>query len=205
VQYNSGGALAGITGATSNGTIMTLANPSINNIQGNYTSTATAAGTTTLTSSSNYTQNFTGSTTQTIVLPDATTLTAGMGYYITNPSTGVLTVNKNGGTLLSTITAGQTLSVTVTDISTSAGTWNTEASVNALTTANFIFNEVPSGTINGTNATFTLANTPTSGTVRIYLNGLRQKLTTQYTISGGTITMLNVPGTGDDLIVDYLK
>jgi len=180
-------------------------NTFISNIDSAYTTTATAAGTTTLTNASKYTQNFTGSTTQTIVLPDATTLVAGHSYYITNPSTGILTVNKNGGTLLSTIAAGQTLSVTVTDISTSAGGWNYEYSGNSLTTANFVFNETPSGTINGTNATFTLANTPTSGTVRIYLNGLRQKLTTQYTLSGGTITMLNIPGTGDDLIVDYLK
>lgn len=74
-----------------------------------------------------------------------------------------------------------------------------------LSSSNFVFNETPSGTINGVNATFTLANTPTAGTVRIFLRGLRMTLTTDYTISGSTITMINIPDTGDDLIADYLK
>lgn len=180
-------------------------NTFISNIDSAYATTATAAGTTTLTNASKYTQNFTGVTTQTVVLPDATTLVAGHSYYITNTSTGALTVNKNGGTLISTVAAGQTLSVTVTDISTSAGGWNYEYSGNSLTSSNFVFNETPSGTINGVNTTFALANTPTAGTVRIYLRGLRMKLTTDYTISGSTITMINIPDTGDDLIADYLK
>lgn len=74
-----------------------------------------------------------------------------------------------------------------------------------LSSSNFVFNEVPSGTINGVNTTFTLANTPTAGTVVVFLRGLRMKLTTDYTISGTTLTMINIPDTGDDLIVDYLK
>lgn len=70
--------------------------------------------------------------------------------------------------------------------------------------------EVPSGSINGTdgtdgNATFTLAATPTAGSVHLYLNGLRLKLTTDYTISGTTITILapNIPITGSTLLADY--
>lgn len=105
----------------------------INNIDSNYATTATAAGTTTLTVNSKYQQNFTGTTTQTIVLPSATTLIAGVSYYITNNSTGTLTVNKNGGTLLQTIGAGQTLSVTVTDVSSSAGGWMYENSGTQIT------------------------------------------------------------------------
>lgn len=105
----------------------------INNIDSNYATTATAATTTTLTANSKYQQNFTGTTTQTIVLPNATTLIAGVSYYITNNSTGTLTVNKNGGTLLQTVAAGQTLSVTVTDISSSAGGWMYENSGTQIT------------------------------------------------------------------------
>lgn len=108
----------------------------IGNVDSSYAATATAAGTTTLTNASKYTQNFTGATTQTVVLPDATTLVAGHGYYIMNNSTGSLTINKNGGTLLSTVTSGNTLAVTVTDISTSAGGWVYETS-NATDTANY--------------------------------------------------------------------
>lgn len=105
----------------------------IGNVDSAYSTTATAAGTTTLTNGSKYTQNFTGSTTQTIVLPNATTLVAGHAYYITNNSTGALTVNKNGGTLLKTVAAGQTIAVRADDISTSAGGWSYEYSGDALT------------------------------------------------------------------------
>jgi hypothetical protein len=75
----------------------------------------------------------------------------------------------------------------------------------ALTSSNFVFGEVPSGTVNSSNVTFTLANTPTSGTVRIFQNGLRDKITIDYTISGSTITFTTAPSTGDLLLIDYLK
>jgi len=89
-----------VTGTT------TLTNPVINNIKMGYTTTATAAGTTTLTVSSNYRQFFTGSTTQTIVLPVTSTLVTGIAYEIENNSTGLLTVNSSGGNLVGTIPAG---------------------------------------------------------------------------------------------------
>jgi len=89
-----------VTGTT------TLTNPVINNIKMGYTTTATAAGTTTLTVSSNYRQFFTGTTTQTIVLPVTSTLVTGMAYEIENNSTGLLTVNSSGGNLVGTIPAG---------------------------------------------------------------------------------------------------
>jgi len=74
-----------------------------------------------------------------------------------------------------------------------------------LTPSNFVFNEVPSGTVDGVNVTFTLANTPTVGTVQLYLNGLRQKVTVDYTITTDTITMTTAPLTNDLLITDYMK
>src|SRR5216683_3557106 len=60
----------------------------------------------------------------------------------------------------------------------------------ALQTSNFVDNEVPSGTINGVNATFTLANTPVAGSEHLHKNGLRQSpgSSNDYTISGVTIT-----------------
>lgn len=77
-----------------------------------------------------------------------------------------------------------------------------------LTAANFIFGETPAGTVNGTNPTFTLANTPTSGTVRLYVNGIRQNngSSNDWTISGGTITFVtaSIPLTGDVILADYL-
>ena len=75
-----------------------------------------------------------------------------------------------------------------------------------LSASNFITEEIPSGTINGTNPTFTLANTPVTGSVKIYLRGLRMSVSGgDYTISGSTITMINIPGTGDPFFVDYIK
>ena len=94
------GGTLNVTGSTS------LTNPVINNIKMGYTTTATAAGTTTLTVASNYRQFFTGSTTQTIVLPVTSTLVTGMAYEIENNSTGTLTVNSSGGNLVGTIPAG---------------------------------------------------------------------------------------------------
>jgi hypothetical protein len=94
------GGTLNVTGST------TFTNPVINNIKMGYSTTATAAGTTTLTVSSNYRQFFTGSTTQTIVLPVTSTLVTGMAFEIENNSTGLLTVNSSGGNLVGTIPAG---------------------------------------------------------------------------------------------------
>jgi hypothetical protein len=77
-----------------------------------YTSTATAAGTTTLTRTSSYYQQFTGSTTQTVVLPVASTLATGWTFHIVNNSTGNLTVNSSGGNLVITVVPGTTAMVT---------------------------------------------------------------------------------------------
>lgn len=87
-------------------------------------STATAAGTTTLTKDSQTNQTFTGSTTQTVVLPNATTLPVGRRFYITNRSTGSVTVNFNGGSLARTLIAGDQATFIVKTNGTSAGTWD---------------------------------------------------------------------------------
>jgi len=61
--------------------------------------------------------------------------------------------------------------------------------------------EVMGGTVNGTNAVFTLANPPVAGwPIYIYRNGLRLNLTNgDYTILGQTVTFAagQVPQTGD--------
>jgi Avian adenovirus fibre, N-terminal len=74
-------------------------------------------------------------------------------------------------------------------------------------TANIITRETPSGSINGSNTTFTLANTPISGSEHVYLNGILQEpgAGNDYTISGATITYLSAPLTGDRLRVSYRK
>jgi hypothetical protein len=76
-----------------------------------------------------------------------------------------------------------------------------------LSSSNFVFDETPSGTVNGSNTAFTLANTPTAGSVRLHVNGYRLLVGAgnDYTISGSAITMLTAPLTGEVLKADYMK
>lgn len=69
-----------------------------------------------------------------------------------------------------------------------------------------VLKEVPSGTINGSNTAFTLANTPNvSATVQVFVNGVLQEVTAEYTISGATITMVSAPVAGQKIYVVYSK
>jgi hypothetical protein len=63
--------------------------------------------------------------------------------------------------------------------------------------------ETPSGTLNGTNTAFTLSATPTTGSLHLYLNGVEQVPTTDYTISSTTITYVVPPKSTDYMIAEY--
>jgi len=69
--------------------------------------------------------------------------------------------------------------------------------------ANLVFNEIPSGTINGINNIFTIANIPVFGSLRVYMNGQRLAVGSDYTLVGKTITFVNTPISGSIIIVDY--
>ena len=254
-----------LTNAATTSTVMYRdgnANVQVNTIIENVTTTTTAAGTTTLTVSSSPLQQFTGASTQTLVLPNATTLANGTQYYVTNRSTGAVTVNMNGGSLLQTMAASSFAIFTLISNATAAGTWDVSYSsgggsgtvttvsvvsangfagtvANPSTTpaitisttvtgvlkgngtaisaavagtdymapADFVVRETPTGAINGTNTTFTLANTPIANTEQVFLNGILQEpgAGNDYTISGATITYLTAPATGDRLRVNYYK
>lgn len=70
-----------------------------------------------------------------------------------------------------------------------------------------IIRETPTGVLNGVNTTFTLANTPVTGSEEVYLNGILQEpgVSDDYQISGGTITYNTAPVSTDRLRVSYLK
>ncbi len=68
---------------------------------------------------------------------------------------------------------------------------------------NSAYNETPSGTINGSNPTFTLAHTPISGSLMLLLNGAFQTLTTDYTLATATITFGTAPVGGSVLRAFY--
>lgn len=187
-----------------------------NNIIGSYTTTATAAGTTTLTVSSTYYQNFTGTSTQTVVLPNATTLTVGTAFQITNNSTGLVTVNVNGGTLLKIVTPGQSLSVMVTDVSTAGGVWNLLSSdgesfisltssytLTSQTAAQKLFNSTTNGAMNVPAATsyffeceFSLSSmSATSGGFGFAIGGTASLTSIQWQSFGIKAATLTTAGT----------
>lgn len=106
-------------------------------------------------------------------------------------STGKLGAIATSG-IQKTLTAGTNITIVGTTISATGGGSGTYTS-----------NETPSGTINSSNTSFTLAHTPVSGTVSLYLNGLYQVPSVDYTISSGTVTYSSAPFTGDSLMAIY--
>ena len=85
---------------TSVGTLESLAvtgNITTSNLTKALTTTATAAGTTTLTADSAGIQEFTGTADQICKLPVTSTLTTGFAFKAINNSTGIVTYNSSGG------------------------------------------------------------------------------------------------------------
>lgn len=67
-----------------------------------------------------------------------------------------------------------------------------------------IDDETPSGTVNGTNQIFTLANVPVpTNSLKVFVNGQRLRITEDYTLSGGTITFNTAPPTTSVILCDY--
>ena len=74
------------------------------------------------------------------------------------------------------------------------------------TSAAFVDAETPTGSINGTNAAFTLAQIPLPATsLQLYLNGLEQTAGVDFTLTNSTITFSTnaIPQTGDALSAYY--
>ncbi len=65
--------------------------------------------------------------------------------------------------------------------------------------------EIPSGAIDGVNVTFTLSQTPSpAASLELYLNGLLEIQTVDYTLSGNTITITSyIPNVSDSLRAWY--
>jgi len=155
-----------------------------------------------------------------ILVKDQTTLSQN-GIYIFNGASSTLTrstdfdswaevpgqtIPVNEGTVnadkiyLSTANAGGTLGTT--DI-----TFQVVGVAAGLQNSNFVDKEIPGGAINGSNTVYTMASTPVIGSEHVYLNGILQEsgAGNDYTISGATITMLNILLTGDKIRVSYRK
>jgi hypothetical protein len=131
----------------------------------------------------------------------------GISSTATFPASGTVMTTATG------VTASQLPNPTastlggIESITCGAGVYVTTISTSGVpscgTPAGPAFNQAaPSGSINGSNTSFTLSPTPTaSADVNCFLNGIQQQQGSgnDYTISGATITYLTAPATGSKL------
>lgn len=73
----------------------------------------------------------------------------------------------------------------------------------AITSADIV-NQIPTGTVNGVNVTFTLSFSPIA-IIRLEQNGRPLRLTADYTLSGSTLTLVVPPELGQQLDITYTK
>lgn len=83
-------------------------------------------------------------------------------------------------------------------------TW-VEVSGSILGNQTEIFNEIPTGLINGINTEFVTDIIPVTNSERLFLNGIRQIKYTDYDMSFDNISFVVPPETYDLVTVDYLK
>jgi hypothetical protein len=70
----------------------------------------------------------------------------------------------------------------------------------------FVYGEVPSGVINGINATFTSAFNFDNTQMNVFINGVLQKIVQDYNTTGlTTINFVTSPIVGDTIIINYIK
>lgn len=139
------------------------------------------------------------------------------GDVTTSGSNAATVVKVNGTTLTTNSAADQTIVTSASAVAGWAAIPNCTAGALQYATASHTFTcgtvltgtfadaEVPTGTINGSNVTFTLAHTPNpAASVKLFKNG--QELIAagaDFTLATATITMVSAPATGDTLIAFY--
>ena len=69
----------------------------------------------------------------------------------------------------------------------------------------FIFNEIPSGIIDGINSIFNTNFLLVHDTEVVFINGQKQKKPDDYNISGQTITFTFSPGVSESIVINYIK
>ncbi len=177
---------------------LTLTNPIITgSVVSAYATTATAAGSTTLTALSPGVQFFTGTTTQTVVLPVASTMAVGQAFTIENNSTGLVTVNSSGANAVLVLGASTRARITcVVNSGTDQTSWDAfyeatnEASGKVVTfnhTSTFTTTDAQTYTFPTTSATLAridAANTFTGASTATSWNVVSPIITTGLTASG---------------------
>lgn len=135
----------------------------------------------------------------TLTAADASVTINASGIKVTPGTGGNVQLTNGSGVVASTTLGG--------DVSSVSNTGNVTLGSTIMRTAGFVDKETPSGSVNGSNTAFVLANTPIAGSEHVHLNGLLQDVGAgnDYTISGATITYLSAPLTGDKIRVSYRK
>ena len=66
--------------------------------------------------------------------------------------------------------------------------------------------EIPSGSINGSNTSFSLTYTPAnSDSLLVFIDGILQNLTSDYSLSSNIITLVVAPAIGQSIYCFYLE
>jgi len=129
------------------------------------------------------------SSTISMVSTGSATFAGGTVTFVGNNSSVQLRSPANGATLTNQPTGATALAIATTKY------------VDDATAGSEMFNEAPA--VTGGSTDVSLANTPTVGTLRVYLNGIRQAPTDDYSLSGTTVTFVGALTAGDKIIVDY--
>lgn len=202
----------GGTGLTSNTTTPTATtfaswdankNLSANNVISGFTTTATAAGTTSLSVTSTQIQVFTGTTTQTVTMPVTSTLVQGQQFTIINNSTGVVTVQSSGANTIQAMASNTQLTLTcILTSGTTAASWDWQYAPTQ--------NSITSGTVTSVAMTvpsfLSVSGSPitSSGTLAVSLSGTALPITSggtgQTTASAAFNALSPITSTGDLIV-----
>jgi len=119
------------------------------------------------------------------------TFAGGTVTFIGNNSSVSVRSPINGATLTSQPTGAVALAIATTQY------------VDNAVAGTEVYNELPA--VTGGSSDVTIANAPTAGTVRVYLNGIRQApgAANDYTIAGTTVTFGSALIAGDAVVLDY--
>lgn len=121
------------------------------------------------------------------------------GLRVKHGTGGQVYIANATGALTPTTLSGDVASVT------DGGVVSLDADI--MRASNQVVRESPTGSVNGSNVTFVLANTPYADSEQVFLNGILQEpgASNDYTIADDEITFVEAPTVGDRIRVTYFK
>lgn len=140
-------------------------------------------------------------------ISDAATLTNKILTGLSNTVAAQYLIN-NGKLILISGSSDPSSGQILTATSATGAAW--QSATTALSVSNFVFNETPSGTINGSNTIFGFLNSIQANTQQVFKNGLLMQTgaSNDYTMTGVTgfvFVASQTPQVGDILVTHYIK